>query len=68
MASDEQIRANRRNAAKSTGPRTGAGKDAIRHNALKHGLLAQDVVLRDENAAEFEQLVALLYERARARG
>ena len=38
--SDRQIRANRANAARSTGPRTKAGKTAMRLNALRHGLAA----------------------------
>jgi hypothetical protein len=38
MASEEQIAANRRNAAKSTGPRTEKGKARSRMNARRHGL------------------------------
>ena len=38
MATDAQINANRRNAAKSTGPKTEKGKAKARLNALKHGL------------------------------
>lgn len=38
MTSDRQIRANRANAARSTGPRTAEGKTAARLNALRHGL------------------------------
>lgn len=38
MASDRQIRANRLNARKSTGPRTFAGKERSSRNAHKHGL------------------------------
>jgi len=37
MATQKQIAANRRNALKSTGPRTPAGRAAVRLNALKHG-------------------------------
>jgi hypothetical protein len=38
MASEKQIAANRRNAARSTGPRTAAGKTRSRMNAKRHGL------------------------------
>ena len=38
MASKRQIKANRKNAARSTGPRTFAGKQRVRRNALRHGL------------------------------
>jgi|GEM_PF-1302748 hypothetical protein len=38
MASDRQIAANRRNAQKSTGPRSPAAKTRASRNALRHGL------------------------------
>jgi hypothetical protein len=38
MASEQQIAANRRNAKKSTGPRSADGKARSRRNALRHGL------------------------------
>jgi hypothetical protein len=38
MASARQIAANRRNARKSTGPRSGAGKNRAGRNAYRHGL------------------------------
>jgi len=40
MASELQIAANRRNALRSTGPRTRAGKARAAKNACKHGMLA----------------------------
>ena len=43
MTTAKQIAANRRNAAKSTGPRTPAGKLRAKVNALKHGLAAKSV-------------------------
>ncbi len=55
MASEKQIKANRENAKKSTGPRTNSGKTRIAKNALKHGFLAQDAVLPGEDPAEFDQ-------------
>src|SRR5205807_417954 len=49
MATIKQIEANRRNALKSTGPKTPGGKAAVRLNALRHGLRAHAVVLPGEN-------------------
>jgi hypothetical protein len=40
VVDDRRVRANRANAARSTGPRTKAGKAATRLNALRHGLAA----------------------------
>ncbi|UVO27595.1 hypothetical protein [Bradyrhizobium arachidis] len=40
MATEKQIAANRKNAARSTGPRTISGKARSRMNALRHGLAA----------------------------
>jgi hypothetical protein len=54
MTTEAQIIANRRNALKSTGPRTQKGKNAITQNAVKHGLLARQAVISSENQADFE--------------
>jgi len=43
--SQRKAEANRRNASKSTGPRTAQGKSWSRLNALKHGILASQVVI-----------------------
>ena len=50
MATVRQVAANRRNAQKSTGPRTDEGKNQSRRNALKHGLSGAGVVLPKEEA------------------
>ena len=54
MATEAQVAANRRNAEKSTGPRTPEGKAAVSQNAVKHGLLACRDVIRGEEQEEFE--------------
>ena len=41
MATDKQIAANRRNAVRSTGPRTPLGKARTRRNSIRHGLLSK---------------------------
>jgi hypothetical protein len=56
MASDKQIRANRRNAQRSTGPNTPEGKDAVRLNATKHGLRSQEVLLPGEDGEALKEL------------
>lgn len=38
MASEKQLRANRENAKRSTGPKTAAGRLKSSRNALRHGL------------------------------
>jgi hypothetical protein len=53
MTSEYKAESNRRNAQKSTGPRTDAGKERARMNAVKHGLSAETPVLPDEDAAAF---------------
>lgn len=54
--SAKRIKANRLNAQKSTGPRTEAGKERSRRNALKHGLTAEELLLPGEDPANFEAL------------
>jgi hypothetical protein len=54
MATEAQIIANRRNAQKSTGPRTPEGKAAVSHNAVKHALLARQAVISSESQADFD--------------
>lgn len=56
MATEAQIKANRQNAQKSTGPKTAEGKAAVSQNAVKHGLFAMQDVLSVENQADFDLL------------
>jgi hypothetical protein len=56
MASKKKIAANRRNAKKSTGPKTPEGKAVSAQNATRHGLLSRQAVLPDEDAAAFESM------------
>lgn len=58
MATQPQIDANRRNAQKSTGPVTDAGRNVSRLNALKSGIHAKSTVIPGENAEELDQLIA----------
>ena len=58
MISDKQRDANIRNAQHSTGPKTPEGKEAVRFNALKHGLRARSFLLPSENQADFDELYA----------
>ena len=57
MTSQKQIGANRRNAQKSTGPKTPEGKDVVRFNPMRHGLTAQTVLLPDEDPQEYTALL-----------
>src|SRR5215471_10420 len=54
MATDKQIEANRRNAQKSTGPRTEEGRAAVRFNGLKHGLRAKSLCLPGDDPDELD--------------
>ena len=60
MATALQIAANRRNAQKSTGPRTAAGKAAVRLNAATHGMTAKSVLIPHESAGDYNEIRAAL--------
>ena len=74
MASERQIAANRRNARKSTGPRSGAGRKRASRNAYRHGLTLS-ITSTAAYAKQLDKLVrkiagdtedAIMLERARA--
>jgi hypothetical protein len=63
MATERQVEANRRNALKSTGPKTPTGKGIASKNATRHGLLASDVVIKGEDPEAFTAMQeALVHE------
>jgi hypothetical protein len=65
---EAQIGANRRNAQKSTGPRTPEGRAASSRNRLVHGLRANKHLLLDEDPEEFLILLKDLHDRFRPVG
>jgi len=60
MTSYRQIEANRRNALKSTGPKTEAGKQASRCNSVRHGLTAETVIGALEDAEDYKAFEAAI--------
>jgi len=60
MATQAQIEANRRNAQKSTGPRTAEGKITAGQNALRHGLCATFALMEEEEDEEAQALLQAL--------
>ncbi len=58
MTSFRQIEANRRNAIRSTGPRTEEGKRQTRRNAVRHGLCAETVIEIVEDIEDYRAFEA----------
>ena len=58
MTSFRQIEANRRNALRSTGPKTEEGKRQSRRNALRHGLTAETVIDGLEDSEDYRAFEA----------
>ena len=56
MTSEKKAQANRRNALKSTGPKTPEGKAAVRLNALRHGLRSEKILLPGEDEEALREL------------
>src|SRR4249919_485957 len=60
MTSFQQFEANRRNALRSTGPKTDAGKRRSRVNAVWHGLTAETIVGSLEDAEDYKAFEAAI--------
>ncbi|MBU1044556.1 MAG: hypothetical protein KJ915_09215 [Candidatus Omnitrophica bacterium] len=62
MATEKQIEANKKNALMSKGAVTDAGKAIVAHNAVKHGVFAQDLIISSGDGRENEdEYIELLY-------
>ena len=68
MTTRKQNEANRQNARSSTGPQTRAGKAASKLNALKHGLRAEEFVVRGEDPADFARFLENLIDEFQPQG
>jgi hypothetical protein len=70
--SERKREANRRNAQRSTGPTSPEGTQHSSRNALKHGLLAKEIVIDTgdgkENKKEFERLLMALVDELKPVG
>ena len=56
MVSERKMLANRRNALRSTGPRSQAGKEKVGLNAFRHGIYAERMLLPGESQEELKLL------------
>ena len=64
--SEARILANQKNASKSTGPTSTAGKERSRQNSLKHGLSGQGIVIAELDQAEVEHRKTVLLQETAA--
>ncbi len=62
MVTIKQAKANKSNAQKSTGPKTAEGKANSKMNAENNGLLSKCALMSGDDADEFEELRAILFQ------
>jgi hypothetical protein len=60
MSTEKKTESNRKNAQKSTGPKSDAGKAIVSQNARTHGLLCRSLIVEGESHEEFSELLCLL--------
>src|SRR5579862_1372424 len=68
VVSQRRIEANRRNAARSTGPRTSKGKARVARNAIRHGFFAAPSRWTPQYHRDFDATYAALRDDLRPRG
>jgi hypothetical protein len=56
MTSQRMIASNRKNARRSSGPKSLPGKQVVRRNALKHGLTAKTLAVLGEYEEDFQAM------------
>lgn len=61
MTTKKQQLTNLKNSQLSTGPKTRQGKIVASQNALTHGLLSKDLILKDESVTEFNDFRERIY-------
>ena|GEM_PF-3387851 len=60
MSTEKKTASNRKNAQKSIGPKTAAGKAIVSQNARTHGLLSRSLIIEGESQEEFSEMLRLL--------
>ena len=68
MSTIKQIEANRKNAQKSTGPTTKAGKAKASRNAIKHGILSNTALVHRESSKALDALSAAVHAKLQPEG
>lgn len=63
MTSQKQIEANKQNALKSTGAKTEEGKTIVSQNALKHGILSSEAIIKTDEIQESEEEMNQIVEK-----
>src|SRR5579883_2489862 len=68
MVSEKRIEANRKNAQRSTGPRTPAGRAKSSMNALRHGITGQVSIMNEEDRVAHDKFVQDLIDGLKPEG